>query len=94
MLIDDKGGKPEGKNPIIGQRPIIAFGNSDGDQQMTADGTEHTIKYTDQTAVKGAKETGKGVEKGSVDTYLGAKVGTKVTVNYTEKTGEKLRPKQ
>jgi hypothetical protein len=54
-----------------------------------ADGTEHTIKYTDQTAVKGAKETGKGVEKGSVDTYLGAKVGTKVTVNYTEKAGEK-----
>ena len=54
-----------------------------------ADGTEHTIKYTDQTAVKGAKETGKGIEKGSVDTYLGAKVGTKVTVNYTEKAGEK-----
>ena len=55
----------------------------------TANGTEHTIKYTDQTVVKGAKETGKGVEKGSVDTYLGAKVGTKVTVNYTEKAGEK-----
>ena len=55
----------------------------------TADGTEHTIKYTDQTAVKGAKETGKGVEKGSVDTYLGAKVGTNVTVKYTEKAGEK-----
>ncbi|HEY6375466.1 MAG TPA: hypothetical protein VIX90_08065 [Edaphobacter sp.] len=55
----------------------------------TADGTEHTIKYTDQTAVKGAKETGKGAEKGSVDTYLGAKVGTNVTVKYTEKAGEK-----
>ena len=55
----------------------------------TANGTEHTIKYTDQTVVKGAKETGKGVEKGSVDTYLGAKVGTKVTVKYTEKAGEK-----
>jgi len=55
----------------------------------TADGTEHTMKYTDQTVVKGAKETGKGVEKGSVDTYLGAKVGTKVTVQYTEKAGEK-----
>ena len=55
----------------------------------TASGTEHTIKYTDQTVVKGAKETGNGVEKGSVDTYLGAKVGTKVTVKYTEKAGEK-----
>lgn len=55
----------------------------------TAEGTEHTIKYTDQTVVKGAKETGKGVEKGSIDTYMGAKVGTQVTVNYTEKAGEK-----
>jgi len=55
----------------------------------TADGTEHTIKYTDDTVVKGAKDTGKGVEKGSVDTYMAAKVGTKVTVKYTEKGGEK-----
>jgi hypothetical protein len=54
-----------------------------------ADGTENTIKYTDQTVVKGAKDTGKGVEKGSVDTYMGAKVGTQVTVKYTEKAGEK-----
>jgi hypothetical protein len=55
----------------------------------SADGTEHTIKYTDQTVVTGAKDTGKGVDKASVDTYLGAKVGTKVTVKYTEKGGEK-----
>lgn len=34
MLIDDKGGKPEGINLIIGKRPIAAFGNSTGDQQM------------------------------------------------------------
>ena len=54
-----------------------------------ADGTEHTIKYTDQTAVKDVKDTGKGIEKGSVDTYLGTKVGTKVTIDYTEKAGEK-----
>jgi hypothetical protein len=55
----------------------------------TADGTEHTIKYTDQTTVKASKEAGKGVEKGGVDTYLGAKVGSTVTVKYTEKAGEK-----
>jgi hypothetical protein len=55
----------------------------------TADGTEHTIKYTDQTVVKGTKDAGKDIEKGSVDTYMGAKVGTKVTVDYTEKAGEK-----
>ena len=31
---DDKGGKPEGIQLMIGQRPTVAFGNSDGDQQM------------------------------------------------------------
>jgi VCBS repeat-containing protein len=55
----------------------------------TADGTEHTIKYTDNTTVKGAKDAGKGMEKASVDTYLAGKEGTKVTVKYTEKGGEK-----
>jgi len=34
LLIDDKTGKPEGINLVIGQRPIAAFGNSTGDQQM------------------------------------------------------------
>jgi haloacid dehalogenase-like hydrolase len=33
-FIDDKGGKPAGINEAIGRRPIAAFGNSDGDQQM------------------------------------------------------------
>ncbi|HTP34240.1 MAG TPA: HAD family hydrolase [Candidatus Acidoferrales bacterium] len=33
-LIDDKEGKPVGINQYIGRRPIAAFGNSDGDQQM------------------------------------------------------------
>ena len=65
-----------------------------------ADGTEHTFKWTESTTVKGAKDTGKGVEAGSVDTakgtekasvdsYLGAKKGATVTVKYTEKAGEK-----
>ena len=31
---DDKGGKPVGINLHIGRRPIMAFGNSDGDLQM------------------------------------------------------------
>lgn len=55
----------------------------------TADGTEHSVKWTDKTVVKGTKDAGKGVEKGSVDTYLGAKKGSEVTVDYTEKAGEK-----
>ncbi len=32
--LDDKGGKPESINKFIGRRPIMAFGNSDGDFQM------------------------------------------------------------
>lgn len=34
LFIDDKAGKPEGIQSFIGQRPIFAFGNSTGDQQM------------------------------------------------------------
>lgn len=34
QFVDDKAGKPEAINAIIGRRPIAAFGNSDGDQQM------------------------------------------------------------
>jgi len=33
-FIDDKAGKPVGINRAIGQRPIAAFGNSDGDFEM------------------------------------------------------------
>jgi phosphoglycolate phosphatase-like HAD superfamily hydrolase len=33
-FIDDKEGKPVGINQYIGRRPIVAFGNSDGDFQM------------------------------------------------------------
>ena len=34
QFIDDGPGKPEGINQFIGRRPVFAFGNSDGDQQM------------------------------------------------------------
>jgi hypothetical protein len=33
-LIDDKGGKPQGIQLVIGKRPYAAFGNTAGDQQM------------------------------------------------------------
>lgn len=55
----------------------------------TADGTEETVKYTSKTTVEGAKDAGKGVGKGSAESFLGAKKGAKVTVHYTEKAGEK-----
>lgn len=44
----------------------------------TADGTEHTIKWTDKTTVDGGKDIGKGIAEGS-----------KVSVKYTEEGGEK-----
>jgi hypothetical protein len=44
----------------------------------TADGTEHTIKWTDQTSWQGVKDMDKDVTE-----------GTKVSVKYTEKAGEK-----
>jgi hypothetical protein len=34
LLVDDKTGKPESINMFIGRRPVAAFGNSTGDQQM------------------------------------------------------------
>jgi Chaperonin 10 Kd subunit len=33
-LVDDKAGKPVGIHRFIGRRPVLAFGNSDGDHQM------------------------------------------------------------
>ena len=44
----------------------------------TADGTEHTVKWTDKTTIDGGKDVGDGVAE-----------GTKVSVKYTEKGGEK-----
>ena len=34
LLVNDKAGKPEAINLFIGRRPIAAFGNSTGDEQM------------------------------------------------------------
>ncbi len=33
-FVDDRGGKPVAIERFIGRRPLLAFGNSDGDQQM------------------------------------------------------------
>lgn len=42
------------------------------------DGAEHTVKWTERTTWEGVKESGKEIEEGS-----------KVSVKYTEKAGEK-----
>lgn len=44
----------------------------------TADGTEHTVKWTGKTSWEGTKESGKGIKEGS-----------QVSVKYTDKGGEK-----
>jgi hypothetical protein len=50
----------------------------------TADGTEHTIKYTDRTTVR----AGKDIKHDGADAWLGTKEGSKVTVRYTSRAGE------
>jgi len=47
LFIDDKSGKPVGIYRHIGRRPLLAGGNSDGDQQM--------LEYT--TIARGADDT-------------------------------------
>jgi hypothetical protein len=47
----------------------------------SADGTEHTFKWTDKTVVKGTKDTGKGIAKGTDD-------ASKDVVKGTEDTGK------
>ena len=41
-FVDDGAGKPVGINRFIGRRPVIAFGNSDGDFEM--------LQYTTMTS--------------------------------------------
>ena len=59
---------------------VVKHVDKDGKTMVvkTADGTEHTIKWTDKTTWEGTKESGKGIKEGS-----------KVSVKYTEKAGEK-----
>jgi len=49
------------------------------------DGTEHTVHYTEKTAVWGADKTAAGAK----DSYKGVEAGSEVVVHYTEKGGEK-----
>jgi len=71
---DDKGGKPVGINQHIGRRPIMAFGNSAGDQQMleyTQGGSgarfELLVLHDDAT-----REYAYGLARGLPDVKLGA----------------------
>jgi hypothetical protein len=39
LVVNDRGGKPVGIHQYIGRRPVMAFGNSDGDLAMLQDTT-------------------------------------------------------
>ncbi len=74
LLLDDHDGKPKGIHLMIGRRPVIAFGNSDGDQQM--------LEYTTGGAAPGmgllvlhddaAREYAYGPAAGLPDSKVGA----------------------
>ena len=71
---DDKGGKPVAINQHIGRRPIMAFGNSDGDQQMLeytqgGSGARFELLVLHDDA---AREFAYGPARGLPDVKLGA----------------------
>jgi hypothetical protein len=73
-FIDDKAGKPVGINQHIGRRPIAAFGNSTGDQQMLeytqgGSGARFMLLVLHDDA---AREYAYGPAKGLPETKLGA----------------------
>jgi preprotein translocase subunit YajC len=55
----------------------------------TKDGTEHTLKFADKTAVHGVKRSADATDAGAKDTFHGLKEGTEVVAHYTEKGADK-----
>ncbi len=73
-FIDDKAGKPVGINHHIGRRPVMAFGNSDGDKEMLeytqgGSGARFELLVLHDDA---AREYAYGPAKGLPDVKLGA----------------------
>ncbi len=74
LLNDDKAGKPEGIHLMIGRRPLAAFGNSTGDQQMleytkAGNGPRLAMLVLHDDA---AREYAYGPAQGLPDTRVGA----------------------
>ena len=71
---DDKGGKPVAINEHIGRRPVMAFGNSDGDREMLeytqgGSGARFELLVLHDDA---ARESAYGPAQGLPDVTLGA----------------------
>jgi len=84
---DDKGGKPVGINQHIGRRPLMAFGNSTGDQQMLeytqgGSGARFELLVLHDDAVR---EYAYGPARGLPDVKLGA--FTPALDDYAKKNG-------
>ncbi len=84
---DDKGGKPVAINQHIGRRPVMAFGNSDGDQQMLeytqgGSGARFELLVLHDDA---AREFAYGPARGLPDVKLGA--FTPALDEYAKKDG-------
>ena len=74
LLNDNDAGKPEGIHLMIGRRPVAAFGNSTGDQQMleytgAGDGTRLKVLVLHDDA---NREYAYGPAEGLPDTKVGA----------------------
>ena len=54
------------------------------------DGSEHALRYTEKTTVKGYRDADMDAKKGAADTYLRGKEGTHVVVRYTDKGADKV----
>jgi len=72
-FIDDKEGKPVGIARFIGRRPILAFGNSDGDLAMlqyTAGGTPSLLGYVHHDDAEREWAYDRGSKVGGLDRGL------------------------
>lgn len=55
----------------------------------SADGVEHTFKYTARTTMRGMKASAREAKAGAVESYMKGKEGTDVVVHYTGEGAEK-----
>jgi len=95
-FIDDKAGKPVAINKFIGRRPVFAFGNSDGDQQMlewtAASGGAHLMGLVHHTDAEREWAYDHPSAVGQLDTALGEATAKGWTVVDIKKDWKRVFP--